>query len=98
MYNTDAVTHACYGGFDEMAQQYKSGNSPFMTSSFKEISKNTLYHFGEIYDDLEAFILFLVKTPFSPVMPVDQAGNILGHILFLILSDPVPVKQNVQSQ
>lgn len=52
---------------------------------------NAAYNFGDIYDDLEALYFFFIQTPYSPGTTPSEAGNLIGEIILLCLTPPVPI-------
>lgn len=90
LYNTNTVAHSCYAGVEEMtyATYSQLSNNSTNTSS---MLINGAYNFGEIYDDLEALYFFFIQTPYSPGTTPAEAGNMIGEIVLLLMTPPVPL-------
>jgi hypothetical protein len=90
LYNTNTVAHSCYAGVEEMTYAtYNSVSNTTATTTSMLI--NAAYNFGEIYDDLEALYFFFIQTPYSPGTTPAEAGNMIGEIILLMLTPPVPL-------
>ena len=94
--DTNVVAHSCYSGFKDIAVQYM--NSDSNSRSLNKTLVNLAYNFGDVYDDLEAFFFFLVKTPYYNGATVEEAGSFLGDIVWWAMVAPVPVKNELQAQ
>ena len=93
-YGTDEVAHACYAGVEEMTLTYQQNWTNSSTSVINtSLLVNTAYHFGDIYDDIEALYFFFFETPFSPGTTTGEAGNHAGEIIYNIRTPPVPVEK-----
>lgn len=85
IYNSDVVAHSCYAGVQQVALQYMDN-----TPEPNQIAKNILYHFGDIYDNLESLYFFFRETPYSPGTTVEEAGKMLGDVVYLSMLIPQP--------
>lgn len=90
--NTDAVAHSCYAGIEEMSLEYYNNWMSNTTTSNQAMLINIAYNFGKIYDDFESLYFFFIKTPYSPGTTPDVAGNLIGEIIRLMNSPPVPLE------
>jgi len=52
---------------------------------------NLAFNFGTIYDNLETLYFFFIDTPFSVGTTPSEAGNLIGDIIYMIYTPPVPV-------
>ena len=91
LYNTDTVAHSCYAGVEEMSLESYNMWMSNETSTGASLLINTAYNFGEIYDDLEALYFFFIETPYSPGTTPTEAGELIGEIILLMNTPPVPL-------
>jgi hypothetical protein len=91
LYNTDTVAHSCYAGVEEMSLESYNMWMSNETSTGASLLVNTAYNFGEIYDDLEALYFFFIETPYSPGTTPAEAGELIGEIILLMNTPPVPL-------
>ena len=91
LYNTDTVAHSCYAGIETMSLESYNMWMNNETAAGTSLLTNAAYNFGEIYDDLEALYFFFIQTPYSPGTTPTEAGEMIGEIILLMNTPPVPL-------
>ncbi len=92
LYNTDTVAHSCYAGIESMSLESYDMWMNNETASGTSLLINAAFNFGDIYDDLEALYFFFIETPYSPGTTPSEAGEMIGEIILLMNTPPVPIE------
>jgi len=61
-YNVDTIAHTCYSSFESAGWTYYNWMNH--TYAGQLALMNTLFYFGDLFDDLRGFILYFLDTPF----------------------------------